>query len=73
LVLYLESLVSNPDDETASAEPDYQNELPVWKQHRTQDAEFYYENTSNGTTTWMAPVGEAYFPWESGEEEKDEC
>lgn len=38
-----------------------------WIQHKDEHGMFYYEDTFNGTTTWQAPIGEEFKPWEDPE------
>ena len=57
------------DDHTQRQEDD---QLPDWIQHQTAEGDFYYENTTDGTTTWMAPVGQRYLPFDDNVEETKE-
>ena len=34
-----------------------------WIQHQNDDGMFYYEDTTNGTTTWLTPVDEDRIAW----------
>lgn len=63
------------DEETVTASDDtdeLDGNLPDWIQHKSDTGEFYYENTTNGSVTWTAPVGERYIRWKGEEEEKVE-
>jgi hypothetical protein len=39
------------------------DERPRWIQHKSDTGDYYYENTDDGTVTWLAPLNEHYIPW----------
>jgi len=61
------------DDETMAVAQDANTDdldsiAPDWIQHKSDTGDFYYQNTKNGTVTWLAPVGGAYIRWREDEE-----
>jgi hypothetical protein len=66
---------NNDNDDSNELNHDHKDNMewqPDWIQHQTTNGDFYYENTNDGSVTWMAPVGQQFVPFREAQDEQEE-